>query len=320
MNLNSIPNSLLNRQRISSLYQERAAWLQDVAAGLRQEGSITTASTDKKRIAVFGIDAQVGFVMPDASLAVPNAVDDMQRFLQFFYRNIENISSVVLSLDTHHIFQIFHPSFWLNPKGEHPQAFTVISSANIEAGLWTAVQQPEKALRYCQLLEKHNKKALIIWPYHTLKGGISQALVPAVLEAAILHSLLRQNPYTLFSKGEAIFTENYSVFEPDVCQIDDAVVGGFNNTLFTTLMQHERVYVWGEASSHCVTETLQSLIKRCQQLNRMDDLQRIHILIDCMSPVPAMGAGELDFPKVAAAALAEFAKTGMVLTTSQEVL
>lgn len=64
---------------------------------------------------------------------------------------------------------------------------------NARPGKWTAVTHPKESLEYCKRLEQSGKYVLTIWPHHTLLGGLSHALVPAVMEAALFHAHARRH-------------------------------------------------------------------------------------------------------------------------------
>ena len=111
-----------DRNRVKELYLERASTVADAAVAYQKRHSIAPAQSDKFKIAVFGIDCQVGFCTPGASLFVPGAVEDMQRAIEFIYRNLDRVTGLHFSMDTHRVFQIFHPAWWTDDKGGHPPA------------------------------------------------------------------------------------------------------------------------------------------------------------------------------------------------------
>ncbi len=300
------------------LWIERGAEVAAAVAARQRLAPVAAAACDTRRIAVVGIDCQVGFVTPGASLQVPGAVADMNRAIHFIYTHAAQITRLYFSLDTHYAYQIFHPAFWQDAQGQAPAPFSIITAADVRAGRWRAHTQPEQALAYCEALERDGRKQLIIWPYHTLLGGLSHALVPALQEAAMYHTLLRASPSCYVLKGEHPWTESYSVFEPEVKQLGATTLGAFNAELFQALLAYDRVYLFGEASSHCVPETVASLVRQ-MQIVAPDAVRRLYLLVDCMSPVPKIGAGP-DFPAYAEATLAEFAAQGVQLVRSTDPL
>jgi nicotinamidase-related amidase len=129
--------------------------------------------------------------------------------------------------------------------------------------------------------------------------------------------MLRKSEKHLETKGTQMMTENYSVLEPEVKEISGTVVGEFNTSFFDMLLKYDRIYIWGEASSHCVAETVWSLEKKIRDTNP-DLMKKLYILEDCMSPVPKMGDGDLDFPAVAKRAIDGFRVSGMNVVKSTD--
>ena len=296
---------------------ERAALVAAEARTLR----LAPASSDRERISVFGIDAQIGFCHPDGSLFVPGAVEDTKRALEFFYPRLDRITTMVMSLDTHAVHQVFHPSYWRDENGEPPAPFTPITRADVESGKWTPTRERDACIEYVARLEKNGKYVLTIWPYHTLLGGVSHALVPAVMEMCILHALARDTKTVFEAKGSEPLTENYSVLSPEVTELGGRRVGMFNESLFATLMKHDRVFVFGQAKSHCVLSTLLDMRARIESTDR-GLAKKIVVLADAMSPVPPPPISPLpdalNFPVIADRALEELAAFGMNVTTTRD--
>ncbi|MBU8897736.1 nicotinamidase [Corallococcus sp. H22C18031201] len=309
--------------RVSQLYLERAAEVAEEARRYAAEHRIRPAREDAVRIAAFGIDAQVAFCTPGASLFVPGAVEDTQRTLRWLHGHLDRLTALVFSLDTHRAFQIFHPAWWRDARGLPPPALTVITADAVRSGVWTATRHPEESLAYCERLEASGRYVLTIWPYHALLGGQSHGLVPAMYEASLFHALVRDTPTHFELKGEHPLTENYSVLAPEVTEVRGQKVGEFNTRLFEHLMSFERVYVFGQAKSHCVLSTLRDLQQHIEQTDP-SKMGRIHILEDAMSPVPAPPLEPLppalDFPRVADAAVRDFARAGMRVVRTTDSL
>jgi nicotinamidase-related amidase len=309
--------------RVGQLYLERAGEVAEEARAYASAHRIRPAREDRVRIAAFGIDVQVAFCTPGASLFVPGAVEDTQRTLRWLYTNLDRLTELVFSLDTHRVFQIFHPAWWQDAEGRPPAPLSVITAADIRAGRWRATRFPEESLAYCERLEASGKYVLTIWPYHALLGGQSHALAPAVYEASLFHALVRDTPTHFELKGEHPLTENYSVLAPEVMEVKGQKVGEFNARLFEHLMSFDRVYVFGQAKSHCVLSTLQDLQKHIERTDR-SKMGRIVILEDAMSPVPAPPLNPLppalDFPRVADAAIHGFREAGMRVARTTDAL
>jgi nicotinamidase-related amidase len=309
--------------RAGQLYLERAGDIAQEARRYAEANRVRPAREDRVRIAAFGIDVQVAFCTPGASLFVPGAVEDTQRALRWLYTNLDRVTELVFSLDTHRAFQIFHPAWWQDASGQPPPPLSVITSADIRAGRWRPTRHAEESLAYCERLEASGKYVLTIWPYHALLGSLSHSLVPAVYEASLFHALVRDTPTWFEIKGEHPLTENYSVLSPEVTEVRGQKVGEFNTRLFDHLLSFDRVYVFGQAKSHCVMSTLLDLRKHIEQTDR-SKMGRIFILEDAMSPVPAPPLDPLppalDFPRVADAAIRDLQKAGMNVVRTPERL
>jgi len=299
---------------VGDVHLERVSVVAEAAHEYRKRHAVAPASEDKLRIAAFGIDCQIGFCTPGASLFVPGAVEDTRRTIEWLYRNLASITQVAFSLDTHRVFQIFHPAWWVDDEGNHPAPFTSISTADVREGRYKPVAHPAECLEYVKRLEASGKYVLTVWPYHTLLGGVSHALVPALMEAAMFHALVRSSQTHFETKGTHAMTENYSVLSPEVRDLGGKSVGTFNAAFFRMLMEFDRVYVFGQAKSHCVLSTLRDMKEHIAGTDpKLVD--KIWILEDATSPVPAPPVSPLppalDFPAVAEKAFAELASAGM---------
>ncbi|GEN11128.1 Nicotinamidase-related amidase [Myxococcus fulvus] len=309
--------------RAGQLYLERTGEVAEEALRYAAEHRVRPASEDRVRIAAFGIDVQVAFCTPGASLFVPGAVEDTQRTLRWLYANLGRVTELVFSLDTHRVFQIFHPAWWRDAEGKPPPPLTSITAADVRAGRWRATRFEAESLEYCERLEARGRYVHTIWPYHALLGGLSHALVPAFYEASAFHALVRDTPTHFELKGEHPLTENYSVLSPDVTEVKGQRVGEFNTRLFERLMTFDRVYVFGQAKSHCVLSTLRDLREHIERTDR-SRMGRVHILVDAMSPVPAPPLNPLppalDFPRMADEAIEELRAAGMRVVRTTDPL
>ena len=306
--------TFLDESRVGDLFLERAARVTDEARRYAVQHRVRPAREDRLRIAAFGIDTQVAFCHPEASLFVPGAVEDSQRTLRWLYTHLDRLTGLVFSMDTHRVFQIFHPAWWQDADGRPPPPLTPITVADLRAGKWRATRHPEDSLAYCERLEASGRYVLTVWPFHALLGGLSHALLPSMMEASLFHATVRDTPTHIVQKGEEALTENYSVFSPEVTEVGGRKVGQFDQALFEHLMTFDRVYVFGQAKSHCVLSTLVDLQQRIEATDR-SLMGRIHILEDAMSPVPAPPLNPLppglDFPRVADEAMRRFREAGM---------
>lgn len=277
------------------------------------------------------IDVQNTFCLPDFELFVGGgsgrgAIEDNIRLCEFIYRNLGEIDQIIATLDTHHLHQIFHPIFWIDEHGEHPQpAITTISPADVKSGKWRANPEfgddaPDQlqayALHYVQQLSDGGKYPLLIWPYHAMLGGIGHALVPAVEEAIFFHGIVRSSQASFSIKGDRTLTENYSALAPEVFtnQLGDRIATK-NDSLIQQLLSSDKLIIAGQAQSHCVAWTVNDLLV---EINAIDPAlaKKVYLLEDCTSPVVIPGI--VDYTDQAHAAYQKFADAGMNIVRSTD--
>jgi nicotinamidase-related amidase len=244
----------------------------------------TPASQDDPRFLLWLVDVQIDFCfpVPQGRLTVPNALEDTRRTVEWLYRNTQRVSQIVASLDTHIPYQIFFPGWWKNEQGEHPMPYTVIPSEEVHSGKWIPLIEPNWSAYYVDQLERGSKKQLMIWPYHCLQGSAGQALVPALAEAIMYHSAARMAQPTYIVKGTIAETEFYSVLEPEV-KMPSHPNGGVNENALALFSSFDAIYVAGQARSHCVLETMNSVLRYFQ--DDAETLGKIRFLDDCSSSI-----------------------------------
>lgn len=284
-----------------------------IAAG--RQAKLAAAADDREKIAVVLVDYQHDFVDPDGTLAVPGAREDVARFLSWFYANAPRITSLYASLDTHLPYQIFFSSWWQDAQtGEHPQPFTPISAAEVQTGRWLPLFQPEWSISYVKKLAEQAQKDLMLWPHHTMQGTLGQMLVAPISEAIAWHSAARGTQPTYIAKGLTPRTEFYGIFGAEVHDPTEPA-SALNLPLLETIARHERIYIAGEAKSHCVLETARQLVAYLSP--QPEHLARLHILSDCTSSVqhPAV-----DFDALAEQELELMRQRGVQIVKSSDLL
>lgn len=248
-----------------------------LAAGL------TPRSRDTRSTALVLVDVQHDFVDPAGALSVPGAPTDVARLVSWLYANAGQISQIYASLDTHLPLHIFYRGWWRDPKtGARPAPFTAITVEDVNAGVWAPAYDHEWSRLYLVTLQAQAKKDLMIWPEHTMEGALGHMLTPALSEAIAWHSAARQAQPLYITKGQPMRTEYYGIFGPEVTDPRDPETA-FNTALLDEVMAHDRIYVAGEAKSHCVLETLRQIVAHYR--DDAASLTKVRVLSDCMSSV-----------------------------------
>ncbi len=282
------------------------------AASAGQAAGLPPATADHRRVMLLLVDPQVDFIHPDGALSVPGAVADTQRTIEWVFRNADRLTTIAASLDSHVPIQIFFPTWWIGPDGKHPEPFTVISGDDVERNRWTPVFEPEWSRHYVHTLEANARKQLMIWPYHTMIGTPGHAITPALYEAITYHAAARQSQPHLVLKGSIPTTEHYSLLEPEV-KVRQHLAGNLNTEFLGMLETYDVIYVAGQAKSHCVLETVASILR--YYANQPEQIAKWRILTDAMSSVPHP---DIDFEAMAQAAFDRFAQKGLSLVTTAD--
>lgn len=302
--------SFYDPRRIGSLYYPDMAAIA-TAAG---QANLKPATTDQHNTHLVIIDMQIDFCHNRGSLNVPGSLGDIQRLIEFIYRNAEEITNITCSLDSHLPYQIFHPAWWADANGNHPAPFTLISWDSIRQGQWRPLIAPVASTNYVRQLEKEAKKVLTIWPYHVAIGSIGNALDPELWSAVMWHSIARKSQPTWLTKGSVPLTEHYSIIQPEV-EVPNHPMGGKNKPFLDTLEKADTIIIAGEAESHCVLETVEDLVEAFG--SRPELLQKIYFLRDCTSPVLHP---DIDFHAIALRRFADFEQQGVNFVDSTTTL
>ena len=290
------------------------------------EHGLGPAASDTRRVCLLLVDAQNTFCTPGFELFVAGqsgtgALDDNRRLCDFLYRNLRAITQVVVTLDTHQAFQIFHSPFLVDADGRHPDPYTLVTPDDVASGRWridpgaaeaVGLEHPAEHLSaYVEVLAAGGKYDLTVWPFHAMLGGIGHALVSAVEEALFFHSIARRSQVRFEVKGQSPLTEHYSVLGPEVVHgARGETIGVRNAALVEHLLGFDAVLVAGQAKSHCVAWTVDDLLRDAPEL-----ASRLYLLEDCSSPVVVPG---IDYTDEAGAAYERFAGMGAHVVRSNE--
>lgn len=305
------------------------------------EHRLKPAGDDSIHTHLLLIDVQRDFCFPEGTLYVggrsgTGALEDNQRIAEFIYRHLDDISAITTTLDTHRAFQIFTPSFWVNPDGAHPNEHTVIHTADILNGKFTPNPRiaswlcggdlewlKQYVIHYTRQLEQDGKYTLYLWPPHCVLGSDGHVLAGVIHKARMFHAYARGAQSYTEIKGDAPLTENYSALRPEVLTLSDGTPFAEKNTEFIqTLTDADRVVVAGQAASHCVKSTVDDLIDEARAISP-ELVKKLWLLTDCMSAVavPDGGGGfAVDFTDEVHRALERYAEAGVHLAKSSDGL
>ncbi len=229
------------------------------------------------------IDPQVDFCSPSGSLYVPGADEDCKRLTTMIKRVSNRVNDIHVTLDTHHYFDIAHPVFWKDSKGEHPAPFTLITPEDIDKGTWvTSIPSMQKRARdYIYSLKDNNRYLLCIWPPHCLIGSGGAVVVPEVWDAFLEWETQKTAFVDYVTKGSNFWTEHYSAVQADVPDPDDPGTQ-LNVQLIQMLQNVDIIAISGQARSHCLKHTITDIANNFGEEN----IKKFVFLEDTSSDVP----------------------------------
>jgi nicotinamidase/pyrazinamidase len=272
------------------------------------------------------VDDQYDFMdNADSALPVPGGNDDADRVAELIRNHGHRFSDIHVTLDSHHPVDVGHPTMWQDSAGNAPAPFTAIMAQDIRDGVWrprNADARPaaldgqtirEYFTDYAQKLEDQGSHVLMVWPQHCLIGTPGHA-VQANLAAALKEWEEREFANVNYvTKGTNPWTEHYGALQAEVPMASDPATG-LNTNFLQVLGEADLVVIVGEALTHCVLETMRQIV------NNVDPalINKIALLIDCSSPIPAVPGGP-DFPAMATKAIEEMKARGLQILKSTDL-
>lgn len=240
----------------------------------------------KKKVLVI-IDPQNDFMDIDgAALPVIGASADMDRVANLIDKVGDDFYDIQITLDSHHNYHIAHPMFMVNSSGEHPSPGTQVSVKDIKDGVWRAkIQQHQNLLLdYVEQLEANGKYELTIWNPHCLIGSWGHQVYNPLFSALSDWEIRNTAIIGKTTKGSNWSTEHYSAIKSDIERADDPSTQ-LNTDFIKTLQEADRVYFAGEASSHCVANTVRDIVDNFGN----SSLDNLYLVEDAMSAVVIPG-------------------------------
>lgn len=253
-----------------------------------------------------------------ATLAVKGAVSDMKRLAKMIDRVGPRLNDIHATLDSHRVIDVGHPGMWRDENGKCPAPFTIVKADDIRNGIWTPRNPAyrKRMLAYAEALEAGGKYKylLMVWPEHCLIGTWGHNVEANLMASFGRWERTQFANVDYVTKGSNPFTEHYGALMAEVPDPEDPSTQ-LNMDFLRILQEADIIAVAGEASSHCVKETVAQVAANIGD----EHLKKFHVLTDCMSPVP-QAPGTPDFPAIAEQFFRDMAARGMTLTTSDKFL
>ncbi len=263
-----------------------------------------------RNIQLLVIDPQNDFCRKDGSLSVPGADSDMDRLARMVDRLGDKLSEVHVTLDSHRSVDISHPVWFRDSDGKHPDPFSVITAADLSTGKWTTTLPSawDRTHKYLLALEATGRYPHVIWPEHCLIGSeghnVDRRLFDALQGWASRFALV-----DYVTKGSNPWTEHFSAVQAEVPDPGDPSTQ-VNTGLIRTLETADVILLAGEASSHCLANTVRDIAANFADPKT---ISKLLLLTDATSPVPG-------FENYADQFLKDLTALGMRSTTTSAFL
>ena len=248
------------------------------------------------------------------SLPVTGAHQDMLRVAGLIRQGGAGLAQISVTLDAHHRYDIAHPTFWRTGDGRPVSPFTQISAQQLRGGAFvpaTAGALP-RAQHYLDALESAGRYQLMVWPVHCEIGSWGQNIHGAVRAAYNAWEVAQLQVVAKLSKGSNPWTEHYSAVMAEVPDPQDPATQ-LNTVFLDSLVSADRIYICGEAGSHCVKASTEHIADYLEAQQGAAALSKLVLVTDCMSPVPGFEAQQQAF-------LAAMLARGARLATSSDIL
>lgn len=226
------------------------------------------------------------------SLPVAGAHADMLRVAALIDAAGSKLSQISITLDAHQHLDIAHPTFWQTATGEPVSPFTQIAAADVQSGRYVPrlPGAKERALRYLEQLEAQGRYRHMVWPVHCEIGTWGSNVHSTLRAAYNTWEERTLGSVRKVTKGENPWTEHYSAIQAEVPLADDPATG-MNGAFVAELRRADRLYITGEAGSHCVKATTEHLVAQLSDA----EVKRLVLVSDCMSPVSGFEAAYEQF-------------------------
>ena len=138
---------------------------------------------------------------------------------------------------------------------------------------------------YLDALEATGRRTHTLWPVHCQIGSWGHNIHADLHQTLNRWELARDATVAKISKGENPLTEHFSALQAEVPDPSD-IGTQLNTTLLARLCEADRLYIAGEAGSHCVKATTEHLVEHWPP----EALGKLTLIEDAISPVKGFEA------------------------------
>ena len=226
------------------------------------------------------------------SLPVAGAHADMQRIAALIDQCGDTLIEITVTLDSHQRIDIAHPGFWQRGDGSEVSPFTQIRAIDVQQKLYLPRYPAAlpRVVAYLEALEANARYVHMVWPVHCEIGTWGHNVHDDVRRAYNRWEEAHVSVVNKVVKGTNPWTEHFSAIKAEVPDLEDETTQ-LNTSLLARLQQADRILICGEAGSHCVKATTEHIVENLAA----EDVGRLTLLTDCMSPVAGFEKQHDDF-------------------------
>ncbi|MBI1889863.1 MAG: cysteine hydrolase [Burkholderiales bacterium] len=244
------------------------------------------------------------------ALPVAGAHADMLRVADLIDRGLGGLSGISVTLDSHQRLDVAHPTFWMDAEKKAAHPFTQITAADVRDGKFAPrdAKALPRVLAYLDALEAAGRYTLMVWPVHCEIGSWGHNVHADVRAAYNRWEDGALGIVNKVVKGTNPWTEHYSAIQAEVPDEEDESTQ-LNRGLIDLLAQADRVYIAGEAGSHCVKATTEHIVANFDRAS----VSKLVLVRDCMSAVTGFDVQYQGFVQDMAARGVQIAQAADVL-------
>lgn len=226
----------------------------------------------------------IDVVKRPGNLAVTGAQADSERLAKLISKGKKKIDDISVTMDSHRVIHIAHPSFWRDENGNMPGPFTVILKDDVcgKNPKWRPFNPGNQKWceEYVTKLEQKGRNALCIWPPHCLIGSHGWQVYTPVFNALREYEQEEWATINWLVKGDDPYTEWYSAVMADV-EIKSNTKTMLNTGFIDTFKSADLILITGQALSHCVRFTFEDVFTTLGD----KAVRKFMLITDTTSPV-----------------------------------
>lgn len=250
--------------------------LNSIADMASREGVFIKKYSEPKRL-LLCINVQKDF-MKYGSMPISGANKDVENITKFIYNNFFGLDKIVCNCESNLIHQIFHPCWWRDNDGNHPEPNTIITYQDFIKKKWIPEFELLESIKYLCYLDMNKSDPLRIRPYHCIEGAEGCSFENEFAKMILFHSIVHEKKVTVTTGKGKGFREMRGIIHPE-CEEKSKCI---NYKILQLIKNYDEIYLCGE-TVNTIASTVRQIFKPIKGFDIAPD--KITILRDCTSPL-----------------------------------